>query len=252
MISKLMGLGLLAALWAGALDSARAQDPLNPPIIVDDRPMVAPEPEPLPSPLLPDGPEPWDSRPEMSMAPAIPAPPAEVPLLRMPPPRLLYQRPASMGLREEWSPRPYRLRRPGPGLPSRPPMVYPVVEPHITLEDLPIEPARWPSASYELVYPERGRWVEGHFEEVPYEEIVIGEYVEVTYPAVWRQTESGLELVEPEQTERVPRTRIVISRVWVPGHYENEAVEPLPAPATPLAQPTKPEERPRWPRWIEY
>lgn len=70
---------------------------------------------------------------------------------------------------------------------------------------------------------DRGEWIAGHYVEVPVEQIVEGETVEVFHPAVFRRTEDNkLEQLEAESTSREPKVRIVLTRKWIEGHYAND------------------------------
>lgn len=89
-------------------------------------------------------------------------------------------------------------------------------------------------ASYEIVTPGADRFppgppfaarpagpAEGHYELRAEEVPVPGEYVEVYHPPVYVADEEGnLQLVEAEETTRVPKVKIVMRRVWVEGGPE--------------------------------
>lgn len=82
-------------------------------------------------------------------------------------------------------------------------------------------PAQPPTATYEIVKPDQGQWIEGHWEEVAMQDVIEGEYVEVYHPAVYRKGDDGnLALVEKDRTTREPKVRIILTRVWVEGHWE--------------------------------
>jgi len=72
------------------------------------------------------------------------------------------------------------------------------------------------------------RWVEGHWAEMPREDLIEGETVEVFHPAVYRQREDGsLEELEEERVTREPKYRVVLTPVWIEGHYVDERGIPL-------------------------
>ena len=84
-------------------------------------------------------------------------------------------------------------------------------------------PAQPSTATYEIVKPEGRQWVEGHWEEVAMQDVIEGEYVEVYHPAVYRKGEDGnLEAVEKEQLTKEPKVRIILTKVWVEGHWADE------------------------------
>jgi hypothetical protein len=85
------------------------------------------------------------------------------------------------------------------------------------------------TASYQVVEPPKPRWVMGHWEEVPMQDIEAGESIDVYHPAVYRRQDDGtLELVEKESTTKEPKVRIILAKIWVEGHYEAESPEPAP------------------------
>lgn len=58
----------------------------------------------------------------------------------------------------------------------------------------------------------------GHYEVRAEEVPVEGQFVEVYHPAVFETDDQGrLQLVQPEETRRVPKTRVVLRRAWVDG-----------------------------------
>jgi hypothetical protein len=83
-------------------------------------------------------------------------------------------------------------------------------------------PSHWPQASYEIVErrAQSLAWIRGHEEEVPLVDVIDGEFVDVYHPAVYRRGESDeLVEVEAERTTREPKVRIILTTVWVEGHY---------------------------------
>lgn len=83
-------------------------------------------------------------------------------------------------------------------------------------------PAPILGATYEVVYPKEVVIDEapqaGRYELRATEVVIPGEYVEVFQPAVYELDESGVEqLVEREATVTVPKVKIVLKKVWVPG-----------------------------------
>jgi hypothetical protein len=99
-------------------------------------------------------------------------------------------------------------------------------------------------ASYEIVRPAKaGRpaaGAAGHYEIRAAEEVVPGEHVEIYHPAVYEVDASGRRrIVEKERTERVPKTRVVLTRVWVPEppQAESGVSEPLPYEREEAARP---------------
>ena len=91
-------------------------------------------------------------------------------------------------------------------------------------------------ASYEIVYrkPRSGRTLEaksgqpaGRYEARAKEVVIPGEFVDVFHPAVYETDENGVEqLVQREETTRVPKVRIVIDRVWVEDKALNSGATP--------------------------
>lgn len=95
--------------------------------------------------------------------------------------------------------------------------------------------ARRSTARYEVVAREGLEWVEGYFDQVAVREVIDGEYVDVYYPAVYEKDDEGKRvLVEQARTVREPKVRIILTKVWVEGHYVEqgggEKAAPLPNP----------------------
>lgn len=136
-----------------------------------------------------------------------------------------YRRSYDQGRRQDhWVDRPY-----DPDFPYHPPFWgrYPYGYPMIVVQDPTDIPVDLPSASYQVVEPVKPQWVKGHYEEVAFEDIIEGEFVEVYHPAVYRQQEDGsLALVEEARTTQEPKTRIILSRVWVEGHWRQGIAPP--------------------------
>lgn len=67
----------------------------------------------------------------------------------------------------------------------------------------------------------------GHYEARAREVVIPGQFVEVYHPAVYEVDDTGKEqLVEKEETTRVPKVRLVMTRVWVEGPAPTASVKP--------------------------
>jgi hypothetical protein len=77
------------------------------------------------------------------------------------------------------------------------------------------------TATYQIVEPPLPQWVKGHFEEVPMQDVIDGEFVDVFHPAVYRRLEDGsLEQIEEAHTTREPKVRLILTKIWIEGRQE--------------------------------